>query len=98
MLLGRVLDLQGLRPVSRCTLPSHEVTSIDTRTGVGCRAVDDYQAILGTTLVREDEEDQIAARLGQDPNAHEPGAKPAPPEHCTGQFGNSDAFVSRVTP
>ena len=71
----------------------------DTRTGVGCRAVDDYQAaILGTTLVREDEEDRIAARLGQDPNAHEPGAKPAPPEHCTGQFGNSDAFVSRVTP
>ena len=33
-------------------------------------------------------DDRIATRLGQNPYSHEPGAKPAPPEHCASQFGN----------
>ncbi|MFN0146774.1 MAG: hypothetical protein ACKVT1_09700, partial [Dehalococcoidia bacterium] len=69
------------------------------RTGVGCAAVDAYQqAIAGTAVVRGDFADRIAARLGQDPYAHEPGSKPAPPEHCGGQFGNTDVVVSVITP
>lgn len=71
----------------------------DTRTGVGCPAVDEYQeAILGTSVVRGDMADRIATRLGQDPYAHDPGTKPAPQQHCGGQFGNSNAFVSVITP
>jgi BNR repeat-like domain len=71
----------------------------DSRTGVGCPAVDEYQrAILGTSVVRGDMADRIAARQGGDPYSHEPGSKPAPPEHCAGQFGNTDAFVSVITP
>lgn len=71
----------------------------DTRTGVGCPAVDQYQRIIaGTETVRGDMADRIATRLGQNPYAHEPGSKPAPPEHCAGQFGNSDAYVSVITP
>lgn len=71
----------------------------DSRTGVGCAAVDAYQqAIAGTAVVRGDFADRIAARLGQDPYAHEPGSKPAPPEHCGGQFGNTDVVVSVITP
>lgn len=71
----------------------------DTRNGVGCPAVDEYQRIItGTAAVRGDMADRVARRLGQDPYAHEPGEKPAPPEHCAGQFGNSDVYVSRITP
>jgi hypothetical protein len=71
----------------------------DTRNGVGCPAVDEYQqAIVGTSTVRGDMRDRIATRLGQNPYAHEPGDKPAPPEHCGSQFGNSDAYVSVITP
>jgi hypothetical protein len=71
----------------------------DTRNGVGCPAVDQYQRIIvGTETVRGDMRDRIATRLGQNPYSHEPGSKPAPPEHCAGQFGNSDAFVSVITP
>jgi hypothetical protein len=73
--------------------------STDTRNGIGCTAVDDYQVfVFGSGLVRGDMADRILTRTGGDPNAHEPGQKPAPPDHCGGQFGNSDAFVSRVTP
>jgi hypothetical protein len=46
----------------------------DSRHGVGCPAVDAYQASLATV------------------------AKPAPPADCPAQFGNTDAFVSLVTP
>ena len=71
----------------------------DARNGVGCPAVDHYQQIIaGTATVRGDMADRIARRLGQNPYAHEPGAKPAPPEHCASQFGNTDAFVSVITP
>ena len=71
----------------------------DTRNGVGCAAVDQYQvAVFGTGVIRGDMADRVTARLGKDPYAHEPGSKPAPPEHCASQFGNSDAFVSRIAP
>jgi hypothetical protein len=71
----------------------------DTRNGVGCPAVDEYQvAVFGTGVIRGDMADRVQRRLGNDPYAHEPGTKPAPPTHCSGQFGNSDAYVSRITP
>ncbi|MBI5300707.1 MAG: exo-alpha-sialidase [Chloroflexi bacterium] len=71
----------------------------DARNGVGCPAVDEYQRIIsGTSVVRGDMADRVARRLGQDPYSHEPGTKPAPPEHCGSQFGNTDVFVSKVTP
>ena len=71
----------------------------DARTGVGCTAVDQYQkAILGLPFVRSDMADRIAQRQGQDPYAHDPGTKPAPQQHCGAQFGNTNAFVSKVTP
>ncbi len=65
----------------------------------GRMAVDQYQRIIaGTETVRGDMHDRIMTRLGQNPCSHEPGEKPAPPEHCGSQFGNSDAFVSVITP
>jgi len=71
----------------------------DTRSGVGCPAVDAYQRFIsGTSAVHGDMADRIAARLGQDPYSHAPGGKPAPPQHCAGQFGNSNAYVSKITP
>ena len=44
----------------------------DSRNGVGCKAVDDFQKELGP--------------------------KPAPQVSCGAQFGNSDTFVSTITP
>ncbi len=71
----------------------------DTRNGVGCPAVDQYQRIIdGTETVRGDFGDRLKTRLGQNPYSHEPGSKPAPPQHCAGSFGNSDAYVSVITP
>ncbi len=71
----------------------------DTRNGAGCPAIDQYQRIIaGTETVRGDMGDRIATRLGQNPYSHEPGEKPAPTEHCNSQFGNSNAFVSVITP
>ena len=71
----------------------------DTRNGAGCPAVDQYQRIIdGTETVRGDFGDRLQTRLGQNPYSHEPGSKPAPPEHCAGSFGNSDAYVSVITP
>jgi len=71
----------------------------DTRNGVGCPAVDAYQRdISGTAVVRSDGHDRYLRRLGQDPYANEPVAKPAPGLVCPAQFGNSDAYVSVITP
>lgn len=71
----------------------------DTRNGAGCPDVDAYQKFIdGTATVRGDMQDRVATRLGQNPYSHEPGEKPAPPEHCAGNFGNSDAWVSKITP
>jgi hypothetical protein len=49
----------------------------DSRSGVGCPAVDAYQQSI---------------------DAGTPIAKPAPPTDCLAQFGNSDVFVSKITP
>ena len=71
----------------------------DARSGVGCTAVDQYQkAILGLPIVRGDMADRIAQRLGQNPYSHEPGTKPVPQQHCGSQFGNTNAFASKITP
>ena len=71
----------------------------DTRNGVGCPAVDDYQHYLvdNGLVLRGDMGDRIATRTGATP-AVEPGEKPAPPADCPAQFGNSDPFVSIITP
>ena len=71
----------------------------DSRNGAGCPTVDTYQHYLvdNGLVVRGDMGDRIRARLGQDP-AVEPVAKPAPPTVCPAQFGNTDIFVSVITP
>jgi hypothetical protein len=71
----------------------------DTRNGAGCTDVDAYQRFIsGTPTVRGDMRDRIATRLGQNPYANDPSVKPAPPLVCPSQFGNSDPYVSRITP
>jgi hypothetical protein len=72
----------------------------DARNGVGCPAVDAYQHFLvdNGLVLRGDMGDRIVSRAGGDPYSHEPNQKPAPPQHCAPQFGNTDAFVSAVTP
>lgn len=71
----------------------------DARDGIGCAAVDEYQRIIaGTSVVRGDMADRVARRLGQDPYAHEPGTKPAPPEHCASQYGNTNIYVTKIAP
>lgn len=71
----------------------------DSRNGSGCEAVDAYQHYLvdNGLVLRGDMADRIAARTGATPAA-EPGTKPAPPVDCPSQFGNTDVFVSVVTP
>jgi hypothetical protein len=72
----------------------------DTRNGVGCTDVDAYQKYLSDNglVTRGDMSDRIARRLGRDPYANDPSVKPAPPLVCRSQYGNSDAFVSVITP
>lgn len=67
----------------------------DARHGLGCPAVDRYQDFLVTSgaLIEEDE-----ASVVEKKPATEPGDEPAPQAECPDQFGNSDAFVSVVTP
>jgi hypothetical protein len=71
----------------------------DTRNGTGCAAVDDYQDFLVSNglVLRGDMADRIAARTGATP-AIEPGEKPAPPADCDSRFGNSDVYVSTISP
>jgi hypothetical protein len=67
----------------------------DSRTGTGCQAVDEYQqplAAAGTAEPEERERRTTGKDAGTDP------AKPAPPIACDSQFGNSDAYVSVITP
>ncbi|MEO7572865.1 MAG: sialidase family protein [Acidimicrobiales bacterium] len=72
----------------------------DARTGQGCPAVDDYQHYLvDNGLARNgDMADRVVTRAGGDPYADDPSVKPAPPVVCPAQFGNTDAYVARVTP
>ncbi|MDP9240644.1 MAG: glycoside hydrolase [Actinomycetota bacterium] len=69
----------------------------DARHGVGCPAVDAYQTFLVTSgAVIEQEEREAAREKGK--AGPEDGDKPAPPTDCPAQFGNTDAFVSVITP
>ncbi len=70
----------------------------DSRTGVGCSAVDGYQTYLSDNgLARPDETDG-----GKDTDKSATGAstvavaKPAPPIDCTSQYGNTDVYVSVI--
>jgi hypothetical protein len=67
----------------------------DSRTGAGCPAVDDYQQEQAAAGTAEPEERERRT-TGKDAAAD--AAKPAPPNDCPGQFGNSDAYVSVITP
>ncbi len=71
----------------------------DSRNGAGCPAVDAYQHFLVDNGLarRGDMSDRIASRTGATP-AVEPGEKPTPPVDCPARFGNSDPFVSTITP
>jgi hypothetical protein len=68
----------------------------DARRGVGCPAVDAYQRdLVASGAVIEDEE-RGAERSKKDADAD--SDVPAPPTDCPPQFGNSDVFVSNITP
>jgi hypothetical protein len=69
----------------------------DSRSGVGCPAVDAYQQALFAAGLTEKNDEDIAEARRQGPAAADP-TKPAPPTDCASQFGNTDAFVSVVTP
>jgi hypothetical protein len=67
----------------------------DGRHGAGCPAVDAYQRELvasGAVIEGEEREPDGKAEPEGDADA------PAPPNDCPPQFGNTDAFVSVVTP
>jgi hypothetical protein len=69
----------------------------DSRNGVGCPAVDAYQNFLiesGAVIEQEEREAEHRA----DKEGPEDGDKPAPPTDCPPQFGNTDVFVSAITP
>ena len=69
----------------------------DSRHGEGCPAVDAYQQFLVSSGAAIEEEEHGADRAtGKDGPAD--GDKPAPPTDCPDQFGNTDVFVSAVTP
>ena len=69
--------------------------STDSRSGVGCPAVDAYQRYLvdNHLVIHDDDE---APATGK--NAPDPSVKPAPPVECASQFGNTNIYVSRFTP
>jgi len=68
----------------------------DGRRGAGCPAVDAYQRFLVSSGATIEQEEREAGRLGK--KAVEPDTAPAPPTDCPAQFGNTDAFVSVLTP
>jgi hypothetical protein len=76
----------------------------DSRFGEGCPAVDAYQHDqFDRGLVTEESSEDSPLRADEDADAGaEPAAdeveKPAPLADCPPQFGNSDVFVSRITP
>ncbi|HEX2893478.1 MAG TPA: sialidase family protein [Marmoricola sp.] len=71
----------------------------DGRNGEGCPAVDAYQQYLVSSGAKiEQEEREAQPKAGKDGPAD--GDKPAPPSDCADypQFGNTDVFVSAITP
>lgn len=69
----------------------------DSRTGVGCAAVDGYQQFLFAAGLTEANDEDIAEARRQGPEAPS-DVKPAPEVSCDAQYGNTDVFVSKVTP
>jgi hypothetical protein len=69
--------------------------STDSRSGVGCPAVDAYQHYLvdNHLVIRDDDQAPYTGK-----NAPDPSATPAPPLECTAQFANTDIIVARFTP
>lgn len=66
----------------------------DSRHGAGCPAVDAFQhQVAGTALALQDED-----AADHDAGAVAGPAAPAPSLDCPGQFGNTDAYVSVITP
>lgn len=69
----------------------------DSRHGVGCPAVDAYQKFLveSGAVIAGDERavDRLNGKRGP-----ADGDKPAPPTDCPAQFGNTDPYVSVITP
>jgi hypothetical protein len=75
--------------------------STDSRNGAGCAAVDAYQHFLidGSLARRSDGADRRGFRnTGVDPALHDPDQKPAPPQHCPINFGNTDSYVAAYDP
>jgi hypothetical protein len=69
----------------------------DGRNGEGCPAVDEYQRYLVSSGAKiEQEERDARPKAGKEGPSD--GDKPAPPTDCPEQFGNTDVFVSAVTP
>jgi len=69
--------------------------STDTRTGVGCAAVDGYQRFLVANhlVIQDDDEVPFTGK-----NAPDPSIKPTVTVQCTAPFGNSDVRVARFVP
>ena len=66
----------------------------DSRNGVGCPEVDDYQDFLVSSgaIIEEEEREDAGTDAGAD------GDKPAPGVDCPDAFGDTDGFVSVITP
>lgn len=69
----------------------------DGRSGIGCTAVDDYQQFLFAAGLTEANDEDIAEARRAGPEAPS-DVKPAPQVDCGSQFGNTDGFVSVITP
>ncbi|MBK9158878.1 MAG: sialidase family protein [Propionibacteriaceae bacterium] len=67
----------------------------DSRSGVGCPAVDAYQTYLAANGLAHSDK---VERFGKGPLGPEVGDKPAPPTDCAAQFGNTDVVVSVIHP
>lgn len=67
----------------------------DSRTGAGCPAVDAFQRTLAGNGTARDEEVEDRRAVETAPAG---ATKPAPETACPSQFGNTDAYVSVITP
>ena len=69
----------------------------DARRGAGCPPVDAYQRFLVSSGAAIEEEEH-GAQPKAAKQAPEDGDVPAPPTDCPPQYGNTDVFVSNLTP
>lgn len=82
------------------TLVSGESTAwfiyTDSRTGVGCPAVDAYQSYLAANGLAAPDGADGGKDAGTTVGTTTTVTKPAPPTDCPSQFGNSDVYVSVI--